>query len=148
MLVEAQMTINASKAKLWAVLANLEDGPQIIRGIKKIAIVDKPASGLVGLKWRETRILFDEEATVEKWITEAAENDFYTTRAEDNGFVFITTMRITENGGSLTLTSSHETQPVGFVARLKSLPMFLFKGVIKKAILDDLNDIKAAVEQK
>jgi hypothetical protein len=48
----------------------------------------------------------------------------------------------------MTLTNSHETKPQGIVAQLKSLPLFLFKGVIKRAILQDLNDIKAAVEQK
>ena len=47
----------------------------------------------------------------------------------------------------MTLTSSHETKPQGFVARLMSLPMFLFKGVMKKALLQDLNDIKSAVEK-
>ena len=85
---------------------------------------------------------------MEKWITDAAENEFYTTRAEDGGFVFVSTMRIAESGGGMTLTSSHETKPQGIVARLKSLPMFLFNGVIKKAILQDLNDIKSAVEQE
>ena len=55
---------------------------------------------------------------------------------------------IPENGGGCTLMSSHETQPQGIVARLQSLPLFLFKGVIKKAILQDLNDIKAAVEER
>jgi len=34
-----------------------------------------------------------------------------------------------------------------FVARLKSLPMILFKGVVKKALLQDLNDIKSAIEK-
>jgi hypothetical protein len=57
-------------------------------------------------------------------------------------------MSISENSGSIALTGSHDSQPQGIVARLKSLPMFLFKGVIKKAILQDLNDIKAAVEKK
>ena len=38
--------------------------------------------------------------------------------------------------------------PQGIVAKLMSIPMgFLFKGVAKKAVLQDLNDIKAAVEQ-
>jgi hypothetical protein len=93
-------------------------------------------------------MLFGKPATAEKWITDAAENEFYETRAEDGGFVFVTTMRISEGRGGLTLTSSHETRPGGMVARLKSMPMVLFKGVIKKAILQDLNDIKAAVEQE
>lgn len=148
MIVEAQVTINGSKAAIWNAIADIENASKVISGIKSIEVVEKPATGLVGLKWRETRILFGEAATVAKWITDAAENEFYKTRAEDDGFVFITTMRISEGSGDMTLTSTHETQPVGIVAKLKSLPMFLFKGVIRKAILEDLADIKTAVEQK
>jgi hypothetical protein len=147
MLVEAQVTINGSKAAIWAAITNIENASTIISGIKSIEVVEKPASGLVGLKWRETRMLFGKPATVEKWIIEAAENEFYRTRAEDGGFVFLTTMRISESGGGIALISSHETKPQGFVAQLKSMPMVLFKGVIKKAILQDLNDIKSTVER-
>ncbi len=94
-------------------------------------------------------MLFGKPATAEKWITEAAENEFYKTRAESDGFVFLTTIRISESSGGITLTSSHESKPQSIVARLQSIPMgLLFKGVAKKAILQDLNDIKAAVEQE
>jgi hypothetical protein len=93
-------------------------------------------------------MLFGKPATAEKWITDAAENEFYKTRAEDNGFVFLSTMRISESSGGMTLTSSHDSKPRGIVASLKSIPMVLFKGVVKKAIQEDLNDIKSAVEQK
>ena len=149
MIVEAQVTIDGSRDAIWAVIADIENTSAIINGIERIEILDKPASGLVGLRWRETRMLFGKPATVEKWITEAAENEFYQTRAEDNGFVFLTTMRIAEDGGDIVLISRHETRPQGFVARLQSIPMkLLFKGVIKKAILQDLNDIKSAVERK
>jgi len=87
-------------------------------------------------------------ATVEKQITNASENEFYKTRAEDSGFVFLATMRISDNtDGSVTLTSSHDTKPQGFVAKLKSTPMIFFKGMLKKALLQDLNDIKAAAER-
>ena len=85
---------------------------------------------------------------MEKWITDAAENEFYKTRAEDNGFVFLTTIRISESGGGIMLTSSHDSKPQGIVARIMSIPMFLFKGVATKAILQDLNDIKVAVEHR
>lgn len=148
MLVEAQVTINGSKAAIWAAITNIENAAKTISGIEKTEVVEKPANGLVGLTWRETRMLFGKAATVEKWITDAAKNEFFKTRAEDGGFVFVTTMRISESNGGMTLTSCHETKPQGIVARLKSTPMFLFKGVIKKAILQDLNDIKAAVEQE
>jgi hypothetical protein len=148
MFVEAQVTINGSKAAVWAAITNIENASEIISGILKIEVLEKPANGRVGLKWRETRMLFGKPASVDKWITAAVENEFYQTRAEDSGFVFLTTMRISESSGGMTLTSSHDSQPQGIVARIKSLPMFLFKGVVKKAILQDLNDIKAAVERK
>lgn len=148
MIVEEQVTISGSKAAIWAAITNIENAAEIISGIEKIEIVEKPANGLVGLKWRETRLLFDEPTTVEKWITDAGENTFYQTRAESDGNVFLTTMRIVENNGGMTLTSAHETQPQGIIAKLRATPMFLFKGMIKKAILQDLNDIKSAVEKE
>src|ERR1051325_11384020 len=148
MIVEAQVTINGSKAAIWAAITNIENASKIISGILNIEVVEKPANGLVGLKWRETRMLFGKPATVEKWITDAAENEFYKTRAEDNGFVFLSTMRISESSGGISLTSTHDSKPQGIVARIMSLPMFLFKGVAKRALIQDLNDIKSAVEQK
>ncbi len=147
MIVEAQVTINGSKSAIWAAITNIENAAAIISGIEKIEVLEKPANGLVGLRWRETRMYFGKPATVEKWITDAAENEFYKTRAESDGFVFITTNRISESDRGMTLTSSHETKAQGIGAKLRSSPMFLFKGVLKKAILQDLNDIKAAVER-
>src|SRR5262249_6130746 len=148
MIVEVQVTINGSKAAIWAAITNIENASKIISGILNIEVVEKPANGLVRLKWRETRMLFGKPATVEKWITDAAENEFYKTRAEDGGFVFLSTMSISESSGGMTLTSSHDSRPQGIVARLRSTPMFLFKGVVKKTLLQDLNDIKSAVEQE
>ena len=149
MIVEAQVTINGSKAAVWATITNIENAAETISGIKHIEVLETPASGLVGLKWRETRILFGKPATAEKWITDAAPNEFYKTKAESDGFVFLCTKSISESSGGITLTESHESQPQGIVARIMSIPMrLLFKGAVKKALLQDLNDIKAAVEQK
>lgn len=146
MIVEAQVNISGLQAAVWAAMTNIEKAPEIISGIDKIEILARPANALVGMKWRETRILFGKPATVEKSITQAQENSFYTTRAEDGGFVFLTTNRILKNNGSITLTGIHETIPSGIAARFKLLPMIFFKGMIRKAILKDLNDIKSAVE--
>jgi hypothetical protein len=149
MIVEAQVTINGSKAAIWAAITNIENASEIISGIENIEILEKPANGLVGLRWRETRMLFGKPATAEKWITDAAENECYKTKAESDGFVFLTTKRISESSGGMTLTESHESKPQTIVAKLQSIPMvLLFKGVVKKALLQDLNDIKAAVEQE
>ena len=148
MIVEAQVTINGSKAAIWAAITDIENASKIFSGIENIEVLEKPANGLVGLRWRETRMYFGKPATVEKRITDAAENEFYKTRAEDSGFVFLSTMSISESSGGVTLTSSHDSKPQGFAAKLKSIPMPLFKGMVKKALLQDLNDVKSAVEQK
>ncbi|RPI04923.1 MAG: hypothetical protein EHM64_08345 [Ignavibacteriae bacterium] len=148
MIVKAQVTINGSKAAIWAAITNIRNASEIISGIENIEVLEKPANGLVGLRWRETRMYFGKPAAVEKWITDAAENEFYKTRAESDGFVFLSTMSISKSGSGLTVTSVHESKPQGIAATLKSIPMVLFKGVIKKALLQDLNDIKSAVEQE
>jgi hypothetical protein len=148
MIVEAQVTINGSKAAIWVAITNIENASKTLSGIENIEVLEKPANGLVGLRWRETRMYFGKPATVEKRITDAVENEFYKTRAESDGFVFLSTMSISESSGGVTLTSSHDSKPQGIVAKLKSIPMPLFKGMVKKALLQDLNDIKSAVEQE
>lgn len=145
--VEAKVTINASRAAVWNAITNIENAAQFISGIEKIEIVEKPANGIVGLKWRETRMYFGKPATVEIWITDAVENEFYKTRAESDGYLFLSTMGVSESSGGIILTTSHDYKAQSIAARLKSLPMFLFKGMMKKIFLKDLNDIKSAVEQ-
>ena len=149
MIVEARVTIDGSKAAIWSAIANIEGASEILSGVERIEVLEKPAHGLVGLKWRETRMLFGKPATVEKWITDAAENEFYKTRAESDGCVFLSTMSISESRNGMMLTSSHESKPQTIVAKLLSIPVgLLFKGVARKALLQDLNDIKSAVEQR
>jgi len=148
MIFEAQVTIDATRAEVWSAMTDIENASKIIRGIQSVEILERPAAGLVGLKWRETRILFGKPAAVDKWITEAAENEFYETRAESDGSVFLSTMKISESGGVVTLSSTHVAEPQSSIARVLSIPMgFLFKGMATKALQQDLNDIKAAVER-
>jgi len=149
MLVEVEVTINGTKSATWAAITNIEKAPEFMSGIEKVEVLEKPASGFVGLKWRETRILFGKPASAEKWITDAGENEFYKTRAESDGFVFLSTMRISGNDGGVTLTSVHDSIPQTILKKILAAPMMmLFTGVAKKALLQDLNDIKAAVERK
>jgi hypothetical protein len=149
MLVEARVTIRGSRAAAWAAMTDIANAAEIIRGIESIEVVEKPAGGLVGLRWKETRMFFGKPATVEKWITDAAEGSFYKTRAESDGCIFLSTMSLSEDGGGTVLTSAHDSQPQSFAAKVMSIPMgLLFKGVARKAILQDLNDIKSAVETK
>jgi hypothetical protein len=146
MIVEASITINATKAAVWAATTDIARFAELLTGVERIEIMETPATGLVGLKWKETRMLFGKEATVAKWITAVEENKQYTTRAEQDGFVFITVNGIAGDDGCVVLVGLHVTMAKTFAARLKALPMVFFKGVIRKAIMQDLKDIKASLE--
>lgn len=148
MKVTVSLAVNASQQAVWNIITDIRHAADYMGGIEKTEIVHQPAAGINGLRWQETRIYFGKPATVEKWITEAVGNKYYKTRAEADGFLFETTMTIEEAGEGVNLISTHETKAQGFVARLKSLPMIFFKGMLKKAILKDLQDIKAAAEKK
>ena len=148
MLVEVQVTIDGSRSAVWKTITDIENAAAIISGIEKIEIIEKPANGLVGLKWKETRMYFGKPAAVEILITEAVENEYYNTKAESDGYLFLSTMSISESSNGTTLTSTHDYKLQSFTAKIKSISMFLFKGMIKKMLQKDLNDIKSAVELK
>lgn len=149
MIVEAEVRVAGSRAATWAAICDVAHAAEVVRGIERIDLVTAPADGVAGLRWQETRILFGKPATVEKWITEAVAGESYVTRAETPGFTYLTQMRIREHPDGVTLASAHETRTQGIGALLMSIPMRLFfKGVIRKAILQDLADYKAAVEGK
>ena len=148
MIVEAQVDISGSKEQIWGVITDFERAPQIIRGIDRIEILEKPSNGLTGLRWRETRTLFGRTAVEEMTITEAAENEYFRTRAESHGCVYVGTMKISDGDGGSTLTMTLDASPQTILVRLLSLPMgLLFRGATRKAMLNDLNDLKEAVEK-
>lgn len=148
MLVEAQVHVRGTRAATWAVLSDIEGSARVIAGIDRIEVRERPASGLVGLRWLETRQLFGKPATVEKWITSAEPGRSYETMAASDGFVFVTTVVVADGAdGRVLVTSRHESRPQGLKARVMVVPMRLFfSGVIRKAILADLEDVRVAVE--
>ena len=148
MIVQVQVTIHAPKAAIWAAITDIENAAGDQRN-QKIAVLERPVGGLVGLRWQETRDFFGKPATVEKCITEAVEGELYSTRAEQDGTVYLCTKRLQEGPNGIIFSESHVTQPRGAFSKIMlKLMGFLFKGMAKKALMQDLNDIKSAVEQK
>lgn len=145
--VEVYVDINASPATIWAVITDIAGSVNHISGIKKIEVLEQPATGIVGLKWRETREMFKKEATEVMWITEAVENESYATRAQSHGAVYITRFKIIpgEEGNRLTMT--FEGQAHSLMAKLMNLVFgSMMTNSTKKAMIEDLQDIKAAAE--
>lgn len=146
--VQARVCINGTKEKVWQVITDIEGSERTIEAIERIEILEKPASGLIGLKWRETRTMFGKTATEVMWITDVKENDYYQTRAESQGAVYVSRLQIEEQEGRTYLTMAFEGQAQSLTAKIVSLATgFLFKSATQKALQQDLEDIKAAVEK-
>ena len=82
-----------------------------ISGINSIEIIQQPSDTMVGLKWKEGRTMFGKEAFETMWVTDAKDNEFYQTRAESHGAVYISRFDLSEENGQCTLTMSFEGQP-------------------------------------
>ena len=148
MMLETQVTIKGTKAQVWQVITDIENAANTISGIEEVEILEQPTDGFVGLKWQETRTLFGKTATEIMWITDAVENESYQTRAESHGAIYTTHFTLTEQGDQTSLTMRFNGEPQTFGAKLMSMAMgWMFKNATQKALAQDLEDIKAAVEE-
>jgi len=147
MKVKVSIEIKSSKEKIWQAITDIESSKKMIKGIKTIEILEKPANRIVGLKWKETREIFGKEATEIMWITDAVEGEFYKTRAESHGNVYITTVQIDPLEKNYELSMELESTAQGFISQIMTVIVgFLFKRMTVKAMGEDLKDIKVYVE--
>ncbi len=149
MKLSVQVPIQARKEAIWKVITDIDRAPERISGIEKVKVLERPEGGLVGLKWEETRKMFGREASETMWITDAKENEFYETRAENHGAVYKSGMYIREEGGQTFLKMEFGSEATSFFSRIMAAIMTpFFKGATQKMMLQDLEDIKKAVEEK
>jgi carbon monoxide dehydrogenase subunit G len=149
MQVKTHVDVRAPRKVVWDVATDIANAAQTVKGIEKIEVLERPASGVVGLKWRETRKMFGKEATEVMWITRAQEPAFYETRAESHGAVYTTRIALDEAPGGTRLSMEFGAAPQTLGAKVMGAVFgALMKGNMRKAILKDLEDIKAAAEAR
>ena len=132
---------------VWKTIIDFKNCSNYVESIVKLEIIDEPKDTLIGFKWKETRVMFGKEATETMWITDYVENEYYQTRAESHGSIYISRLSIerVEKHSKLTMSFSADAQT--FFVKIFSLCMgFVIKGSMKKALIKDLNDIKTHVE--
>lgn len=145
--VNVEIEINESKEKVWKAITDIENSESMISGILKINVLVQPEDELVGLKWEETREMFGQQAMETMWITEAVENEYYCTRAESHGSVYITRLSLNDSSDNTLLRMSFTGLAQTMMANILSFLMApLIKKSMKKALLKDLQEIKTFVE--
>ncbi len=148
MKVSVDIEIKRPKEVIWAAITDIENCSNIISSIIDVEILHKPVTGLDGLKWKETRLMFGKEASEIMWITELVDNEYYCTRAESHGSVYVTKMSVKETDGNTLLSMTFSGEAQSFFVKMVSACMgVLIKKSMIKALRKDLEDIRKYVEQ-
>ena len=146
---KTQVLIDAPKEKVWSIISDIEGSKENITAIQKIEVHERPRQGLVGFRWTETRTMFGKAATETMWVTDAVENEYYQTRAESHGAIYISKLMLGEKDNGTELTMSFKGTPQTVIAKIMSALLSpMFKKATQKALDQDLKDIKVAAEQQ
>lgn len=149
MTVSEEVVVRAPRHVVWEVVSSIEDAADTISGIDEVEILERPADGLVGLKWREVRTMFGQTATETMWITEAEENSGYSTEARSHGSIYRSRIRLADAPEGTLLGMELSAEPLTLAARVLSFLLRpLITGSVKKAFRQDLLDVKAAAESR
>ena len=73
--------LEAPRSDVFKLFTDIENASDRISGIRKLEVLSEVRSG-VGLRWRETRVMFGKEATEEMEITGFDEPESYVVEAE------------------------------------------------------------------
>lgn len=155
MQLDIKIPVNATKEAIWDVISDYEHMVENISAITKVDILERPSSpdSLVGLKWTETRTMFGSEAVETMWVTQSEKPNYYETRAESHGAIYISRMYtasevhsgVTTNYVGMKFNGQAESLCSKFMMTVMG---WMFVGATKSALEKDLQDIKAIAEKK
>ncbi|WP_167045171.1 SRPBCC family protein [Salinibacterium sp. ZJ454] len=148
MKIQDSINIDADRALVFEVFCDLENAAANIGAITKLEVLAGPAQLNVGTRWRETRTMFGTEATEEMWVTGYEQDASYVSEAESRGTHYRSEYRFTAEGSGTRVDMTFEGIPISMGARAASIIGALFAGAAKKALHQDLVDLKRVCESR
>ncbi len=146
MRISEEISVDAPIERVFAVFTDLEAATENIAGVREVEVLQGPSRLAIGTRWRETRVLFGKQATEEMWVTALDENRRYVVEAESHGTKYRTEYTFEPSEGATRVAMTFEGRPVSLGAKLMSWLGFLFQGAVRKALRQDLLDLKAVCE--
>lgn len=146
MTITVSKEIDAPRERIWNLITDIDKWSETISGIVGIEVIDRPESGVIGLKWRETRVLFGKEAVETMWISAAEPGRWYETTAKNHGAIYSTRLSLEEANDKVALTMSFSSQATTVPSKLMSMLSFMFNGTLRKMLQKDLEDICRVAE--
>jgi len=146
MTITVSEEINAPRELIWNIITDIDTWADTIAGIVSIEVINRPETGVVGLKWKEKRVLFGKEAIETMWITAAEPNSWYETKAENHGAIYSTRLSLDDSSDKVVLTMAFSAKATTIVSKLMSVISFMFNGAMRKMMQKDLTDIRRVAE--
>jgi carbon monoxide dehydrogenase subunit G len=143
------VTVKAPPPVVWSLVTDIEGSQEIVSAIDRIEVLDRPAAGIRGLKWRETRTIFGRTATETMWITDVDEGSSYTTEAQSHGSIYRTEVRVAAAPEGSRLEMEFSAEATTFGAKVvAALAGWLMARSVRKALRQDLEAVKRAAESR
>lgn len=137
-------TIHAPIERVFDTVAHIDNFSKCIPDIVRIEFLSEERSG-VGARFRETRLMRGKEQTVELEVTEYVQNDHIRLVSDTHGTVWDTVFTVRPaTGGGVELTMVMDANAYKFLPKLMNP---LIKGLIRKAIEQDMDAVKTYCEE-
>jgi uncharacterized protein YndB with AHSA1/START domain len=141
--------IAAPASKVWEALTDIEGSPHVISGIERVEMLSEAPFG-VGTRWRETRRVFDKDATEELWVTACEAPVRYVVEAESRGVHYTSEFLLNseQDGGTCVrlVFGGSRTEKNALGGVIGKLFGGLGAKTVEKALTKDLEDVAASVE--
>lgn len=136
-------TIDAPVERVFRAITDPEQFSRAVPDIVKVEHLSGARSG-VGTRFRETRLMNGREMATELEITEHVENERVRMVADSHGTVWDSVFRVRKApGGATELSLTMDARPHTLAATIMTP---LIKGVIQKALVKDMEAMKAFCE--
>lgn len=150
MVVVCTETIKASAARVWGLVSDIDGAADRISAIKSVEVTNRPENGaMVGLEWRETRVMFGRDAVETMAISAIEPGKWYETHAESCGTAYTSRISVADRGdGTTEISFSFDGKPLTWWSTILNIIFTpIMSLTLKGVIAQDLKDIKSAAEK-
>ena len=145
--VVVERTIAAPPERVFAAATDVHRFAEIVPAIEKVEVLT-PGPMAVGTRFRETRTLMGRSATEEMTVTAFDPPRSYVVGAESHGCRYRTEFRFEPVGSGTRMVMEFGAEPMTLTAKVLSVLMKLLTKKMAELCAQDLDAIKAHVEQR
>jgi len=144
--IVATTHMGASPSAVFAACTDFGGAAGWISAITRMEVLTPGPVGK-GTRFRETRRMFGKEATETMEVIEFTPNTSYVLGAESCGARYRSTFTFTPLGAGTEVEFRFAATPLTLMARVMGVLMMpVMKGMLRKCVVQDLEDIKKHVE--